>query len=76
MAESAPSERLDVPDLWTVEEVATGLRVTRATMYRIVASGAIETVKVGGQIRIRGSAVTEYISRNTRRAGSPQTAEG
>lgn len=78
MAEAEPvtTEGPDVPDLWTVEEVAASFRITRATMYRIVASGAIETVRVGGKIRISGEAVTEYIARNTRHAGSPQTTEG
>ena len=76
MAESSCAERPSAPDLWTVEEVAASLRVTRATMYRIAAAGDIETVRVGGQIRITGAAVTEYIARNTRRAGGSQAAEG
>jgi excisionase family DNA binding protein len=41
------------PDEWlTVREAAAGLRVSTATVYKLVASGHLDHVRVGNSIRI------------------------
>jgi excisionase family DNA binding protein len=43
----------EAPDLLTAREVATALRLSSATVRRLVASREIKAVRVGGSIRIR-----------------------
>lgn len=51
----------------TIAEVAAALRVSKMTVYRLVKSHALESVRFGKSYRIPESAVEEYI----RQAGSP-----
>jgi excisionase family DNA binding protein len=51
------------PILLTVEEAADRLRIGRTSMYRLVTSGAIETVTVGRLRRVPAECITEYVSR-------------
>jgi excisionase family DNA binding protein len=44
--------RGEVRQLLTVREVAARLRVSRATVYRLVQSGALPTLRVSNSIRI------------------------
>jgi excisionase family DNA binding protein len=53
----------DSPVLLTVEEAADRLRIGRTSMYRLVTSGAIETVTVGRLRRVPAECITEYVNR-------------
>ncbi|HBX81652.1 MAG: helix-turn-helix domain-containing protein [Propionibacteriaceae bacterium] len=44
-----------------VQEVATLLRLSRMSVYRLVHAGEIEAVRFGRTIRIPERAVTEYL---------------
>jgi excisionase family DNA binding protein len=44
--------------LLTVREVAAKLRVSRATVYRLVQSGALPVLRVSNSIRIPAGALT------------------
>lgn len=46
--------------LLTVAEVAARWRVSKMTVYRLVNSGSLRSLKVGQSIRIPASAVFEY----------------
>jgi excisionase family DNA binding protein len=48
------------PGFWTVAEVAALARVSKMTVYRLAKAGALDNIRVGRSIRIRGTAVTEY----------------
>jgi excisionase family DNA binding protein len=56
------------PVLYTVEEVATALRVSRMTVYRLLDAGEITYIRVGRTFRIPQVAVMEYVAVNTRKA--------
>nr|WP_239161866.1 helix-turn-helix domain-containing protein [Acrocarpospora phusangensis] len=45
----------------TVVEVAKALRVSKMTIYRLVHTGALASIKVGETIRIPESTVAAYI---------------
>lgn len=55
------AELAAAPVLLTVEEAAERLRIGRTSMYRLVASGAIETVTVGRLRRVPIECLTEYV---------------
>jgi excisionase family DNA binding protein len=46
-----------LPRLWTVTEVATALRVSKMTIYRMVHSGELSHIRVGNSYRIPDDAV-------------------
>lgn len=48
----------------TVAEVATIMRVSKMTVYRLVHSGELEAVRVGRSFRVPEGAVTEYLSQS------------
>jgi excisionase family DNA binding protein len=48
--------------LLTVEEAAMRLRIGRTTMYALVSSGAVESVKVGRLRRVPVEAVDAYVT--------------
>ena len=48
----------------TVAEVATIMRVSKMTVYRLVHGGELEAVRVGRSFRVPESAVTEYLSQS------------
>ncbi|NYJ73511.1 excisionase family DNA binding protein [Allobranchiibius huperziae] len=48
----------------TVAEVATIMRVSKMTVYRLVHSGELEAVRVGRSFRVPETAVTEYLSQS------------
>lgn len=52
----------DLPELMTVTEVATALRVSRATIYRLVNNGDLAGVRVGKAVRITRRAVRDFMS--------------
>jgi excisionase family DNA binding protein len=47
-----------VGPLLTVREVADRLRVSRATVYRLVQAGALPTLRISNSIRIPAGALT------------------
>lgn len=53
--------------LLKVTEVASELRLTRSTVYRIIGRGELPTVHVGGHnaTRVRRVDLTAYIERNS-----------
>ena len=53
--------------LHRVETVAKRFDVGRTTIYRLVGSGELRSIRVGGSRRIPESAITEYIERQRAR---------
>lgn len=49
--------------LLTVEEAAERLRIGRSLMYRLVLSGAVESVHVGRLRRIPAECLDEHVAR-------------
>jgi excisionase family DNA binding protein len=45
----------------TVAEVASIMRVSKMTVYRLVHSGELEAIRVGRSFRVREQAVDEYL---------------
>lgn len=51
--------------LWSVDELAVHLRVSRMTIYRLVNAGTIPSTRVGRSIRIYHQHVVAYLNRTT-----------
>jgi excisionase family DNA binding protein len=49
----------DLPDLITVEELATWLGVGRNTAYALLARGEVKSIRLGRLVRIPKSALAE-----------------
>jgi excisionase family DNA binding protein len=49
-------------------EIATKLRISRRTVYRLIISGALTATRIGGQWRIDPTSVDSYVATQTRRA--------
>jgi excisionase family DNA binding protein len=49
--------------LLTVNDVAARLSISRDTVYRLVRSGALESVRVGERLRFRVSDLEAYLGR-------------
>ena len=65
----------EAPELHTVSEVATRLRLSDATVRRLVHSGEIPALRVGGSIRIRRDDLAALLSGPHDRLGhSPATS--
>jgi excisionase family DNA binding protein len=58
----------ELPQFMTVQEVAGALRVSRATVYRLVNSGALAANHIGKSVRVTRRAVDEYLRHHTRPA--------
>lgn len=54
-----------MPRLLTIDEVATQLASCRATVYSLIRSGQLESVKIGRSRRVSDAAIAEFIARNT-----------
>lgn len=61
------SSRSQQDPLLTVAEVAARLKVTRVRVYELVRLGTIPSVSVGRYVRVRDSALCEFIGRNERK---------
>ncbi len=59
------SRPLDDVNLLTVAEVADVLRLSRATVYRMVASGALPALKLGRSVRIPQVVVEQVVRHGT-----------
>jgi excisionase family DNA binding protein len=49
----------------TVAEIATLTRLSKMTIYRIIKSGELESIRFGRSFRVRESAVTAYMQAHT-----------
>ena len=54
----------------TVSEVASALRVSRMTVYRMVKDGTLDAVRFGRSFRIREDSVESYLRAAVVTAGS------
>jgi excisionase family DNA binding protein len=63
--DAAGVERWPGTQLLTTKEAASVLRVSRATVYRLIGSGELGSLRIGASRRIPMAAITEL----TRRAG-------
>lgn len=60
----SPAERpLAEVRFLTVAEVATAMRVSKMTVYRLVHSGELPAVRVGRSFRVPEAAVHEYLDK-------------
>jgi excisionase family DNA binding protein len=66
--DSAPDGISDVRFL-TVAEVATAMRVSKMTVYRLVHAGDLPAVRVGRSFRVPEQAVHDYLRRSYFQAG-------
>ena len=55
--------------LLKVEEAAKRLQVCRATMFKLIGSGEIESVQIGRLRRVKPSALDDYVSRLSAKQG-------
>lgn len=53
----------------TVAEVATAMRVSKMTVYRLVHSGVLPAVRVGRSFRVPEDAVNDYLRKSYYQAG-------
>lgn len=53
----------------TVAEVATQMRVSKMTVYRLVHNGQLEAIRVGRSFRVPEKAVEEYLQKSFYEAG-------
>jgi excisionase family DNA binding protein len=61
----------DGSSLLTVAEVASAMRVSTMTVYRLIKSGDLPAVRVGHNYRVRGADVERYLaSRSVQVEGS------
>ena len=63
------SESLPDPKFLTIAEVATMMRVSKMTVYRLVHSGELPAVRVGRSFRVPESDVDEYLRKSFYNAG-------
>ena len=62
----APNSSGDISEVkfLTVAEVATVMRVSKMTVYRLVHSGELPAVRVGRSFRVPEDAVNEYLRKS------------
>ena len=51
----------ETPRLLTPAEVSHELAISRSTLYRLVAAGQLQAVRVGGQLRFERIAVGRFL---------------
>lgn len=61
MTSMADEHRLGEMSFMTVAEVAAVMRVSKMTVYRLVHSGELPSVRVGRSFRVPEKAVTAYL---------------
>lgn len=71
----AVREALEGVKFHTVNEVATALRVSKMTVYRLVKSKELESIKVGRSFRVREQDLLDYIKKVSGRGGD-STGDG
>lgn len=60
-----------LPQFLTVNEVAAALRVSRATIYRLISAGALTGTRIGKSVRVTRDAVDEFLHPQARDAVDP-----
>jgi excisionase family DNA binding protein len=50
------------PKFWTAAEAATITRVSKMTIYRLLHSGELASIRVGRSFRIPDAALTAYLN--------------
>ena len=63
------SESRPDPKFLTIAEVATMMRVSKMTVYRLVHSGELPAVRVGRSFRVPEGDVDEYLRKSFYNAG-------
>lgn len=58
------------PLLLTPAEAARRLSLGRSTLYQLVLTGEIESIKIGKSRRIPAAALAEYVDRKLREQGA------
>jgi excisionase family DNA binding protein len=66
---TAPAERLGELRFLTVAEVATLMRVSKMTVYRLVNAATLPAVRVGRSVRVPEQAVHDYLQHSYVEAG-------
>lgn len=61
MSDVDPTPAATAVELLTVAEVAAMLRVSKMTIYRLVDSGALQSMRVGRSVRLPRSSVDSYL---------------
>ncbi len=69
MASSSSGDGLSEVKFLTVAEVATAMRVSKMTVYRLVHAGDLPAVRVGRSFRVPQEAVNEYLRKSYFQAG-------
>ncbi len=69
MAASTPGEPISEVKFLTVAEVATAMRVSKMTVYRLVHAGDLPAVRVGRSFRVPEDAVNDYLRKSFYQAG-------
>jgi excisionase family DNA binding protein len=64
-----PAERLGELKFLTVAEVATLMRVSKMTVYRLVNAATLPAVRVGRSVRVPEQAVHDYLQHSYVEAG-------
>jgi excisionase family DNA binding protein len=49
----------------TVKEIATEMRLSKMTVYRLIEAKKLPSVRIGSSFRVPQKAVTDYIRNNT-----------
>ena len=65
-----PSPTLVSPLAYTIEEVAEALRIGRSSVYAMIASGELDTVRVGrhlGAIRVPVKSLEQWVQNASNR---------
>jgi excisionase family DNA binding protein len=55
---------MDMPNLYTVKDVAEYLDLSTGTIYSLVSRGEIDSIKIGRARRFTGQHVKEYVNRD------------
>jgi excisionase family DNA binding protein len=63
------TESLPDPKFLTIAEVATMMRVSKMTVYRLVHSGELPAVRVGRSFRVTEQDVDDYLRKSFFNAG-------
>jgi len=54
----------EYPDLLSVSEMQSALRIGRTTAYRLINNGVISHMKIGRKIKIPKAALVDYITKS------------
>lgn len=72
MSEPTTTPAAELPELWTVDQLAARLGVTRNTIYGLTRSHRIRYVRVGKTVRFRPADVAAWLEAETVPATGPE----